>query len=461
MNFSDAPPFRDLGNIVAIGVAAAFIYSVTFLPAIMAVLPVRVKPRVQRDCAPGCAVECDCTCSCNSLADFVINKRKPLFWGIIVVILIFAVGITRIEFNDNFIKYFSEDYDVRMASDLVEAKLSGVDAIEYSIKSGEPGGINEPAYLAKIEEFANWYREQPNVVHVSAITDIMKRLNKNMHGDDPSFSRIPERRDLAAQYLLLYEMSLPFGLDLNNEINVDKSASRMTVTLKDMSTKEILEIENRGQQWLKANAPERMQTMGSGLSVIWSHLAKRNINSMLVASIGALVLISFILIFALKSVKFGLISLLPNLSPALMAFGLWGLIVGRVGLGLSIIVSMTLGVVVDDTIHFLSNYLRARRENNMSPQEAVRNAFSTVGRAMWITTLALVAGFLILVFSGFRMNSEMGLMTAITITFSLAMDFFLLPTLLIKMEESKNEKIDTCDAPSCITVSNPREGRST
>jgi len=426
MNFSDAPPFRDLGNIVAMGVIAAFVYSVLLLPALMALLPVRVKPKAECDC--------DC-CSCNSLAAFVINRRKLVFWATLVVIVVLTAGTLRIELNDNVIKYFSERYDIRKSTDFMEENLTGSDVIEYSLESGETGGINNPEYLAKVEEFANWYRKQPKVVHVNAITDTMKRLNKNMHGDDKSYYRIPERRDLAAQYLLLYEMSLPFGLDLNNQINVDKSATRMIVTLKGTTTREQREMDEKAREWLKADAPERMFTYGSGLPIIFAHISERNINSMLGASFGALVLISGILIFALRSFRLGLVSLIPNLAPAFMAFGLWGMIVGRVGLGLSVIVSLTLGIVVDDTVHFLSTYLRARREHDMDPSDAIRDSFNTVGNAMWVTTVVLVAGFLVLSFSGFKLNSDMGLMTAITITLALALDFLFLPTLLMKVEE--------------------------
>ncbi len=156
---------------------------------------------------------------------------------------------------------------------------------------------------------------------------------------------------------------------------------------------------------------------------------------MLGASFGALVLISGILIFALRSFRLGLVSMIPNLVPAFMAFGIWGMIVGQVGLGLSMIVSLTLGIVVDDTVHFLSKYLRARREHDMDPAGAVRYSFNTVGTAMWVTTVVLVAGFLVLSFSGYKMNSQLGLMTAITITLALALDFLFLPTLLMKVEE--------------------------
>jgi len=425
MNLSDAPPFRDLGNIVAIGVMAAFVYSVLFLPSLMAVLPIRVKSEPGRENRP----------CCGWLANLVTSRRKLVFWGTLVVIVFLTLGISRIELNDNFLEYFDESYDFKTASDFVVDNLRGWDYIEYSLESGEQGGINNPAYLGTVEDFANWYREQENVVHVSTITDTMKRLNKNMHGDDESWYRIPEKRDLAAQYLLLYEMSLPFGLDLNNQINVDKSSTRMTVTLKSMSATQMREMDKKARQWLKAYAPKSMFTYGTGISIIWAHITARNIKSMLVASFWAILLISSILMFALKNVKLGVLSLIPNLAPATMAFGVWGMFVGQVGLALSVIVSMTIGIVVDDTVHFLSKYLRARREHDLGPAEAVRYSFNTVGTAMWVTTVVLVAGFLVLTFSGYRMNADMGWMSAITIGLALFMDFLLLPTLLMKVEK--------------------------
>ncbi len=138
--------------------------------------------------------------------------------------------------------------------------------------------------------------------------------------------------------------------------------------------------------------------------------------------------------------KIGIMSLIPNLVPAGMAFGLWGLMVGEIGMGTSIVVGMSLGIVVDDTVHFLSKYIRAKREHGMNSQDAVRYAFHNVGTALWVTSLILAAGFSVLTFSGFLMNSQMGLLTAITIAFALAADFLLLPPLLMIMERNKPEK---------------------
>jgi predicted RND superfamily exporter protein len=270
---------------------------------------------------------------------------------------------------------------------------------------------------------------------VTTITDVFKRLNKNMHGDDQSYYRLPERSDLAAQYLLLYEMSLPYGLDINNQINIDKSATRLTVILKTISTNEMLALEMRAQQWLQKNG--FMPVTGASTAMMFTHIGSRNLPRMLIGTTFALVLISVILIIALRSFKYGLISLIPNLVPAGMAFGLWGFFVGQVGLGLSVVMGMTLGIVVDYSIHFLSKYLRAYREQKLSSTEAVLYAFKTVGMALWITTLVLVAGFAVLSLSPFQLNADMGLMTAITIALALIVDFLFLPPLLMALEKNK------------------------
>lgn len=425
MNFSDAPPFRDLGNIVAMGVMAALIYSVFFMPALMAVLPIRVQQN-----------EGEQHKILAAIAEFVIKYRSPVFWSMITMIVLTSSGISKIYLNDEFIKYFDHSYPFRIASDFSAEHLAGLEIIDWDLNSGEEGGINEPKYLQAVDDFANWFREQPEVRHVYTITDIMKRLNQNMHGDDPSWYRLPEERDLAAQYLLLYEMNLPFGLDLNNRINIDKSSTRMTVSTPNIGTAGVLDLEQRGREWLQLHSP-KLTTYGSGLSIIFSYISKRNIRSMLKGSIIALVLISLIMILALRDLKLGLLSLAPNLSPAFMAFGVWGIFVGQVGLAVSVMIAMTLGIVVDDTVHFLAKYQRGRKEHGMNPEDSVRYAFNTVGTAIWVTTIALVGGFGVLSFSGFQINSHMGAMTTITIVFAIILDFFFLPTLLLKLENNK------------------------
>ncbi|GAB4347213.1 MAG: MMPL family transporter [Gammaproteobacteria bacterium] len=440
MNFSDAPPFHDLGNIVAMGVTIAFLLSVTLFPALVVLLPVNVKAH-----PPGESHIME------RVADWVVANRRPLFWGVGAVMVVLIAFLPRNELNDEFIKYFDESFEFRRDTDFVTANLIGTYFFDYSLESGEPGGISNPAFLKKVEEFAQWWRAQPETMHVNTLTDTLKRLNKNLHGDDPAWYRLPDDRELAAQYLLLYEMSLPYGLDLNNQINVDKSATRMTVTFHSLSTSGVLEMEQRAQRWLEENAPELSGSLVSSPTIMFAHIGARNIRSMLVGTTVALLLISAVLIVALRSWRIGLLSMIPNLAPAGMAFGAWGLLVGQVGLSLSVVATMSLGIVVDDTVHFLSKYLRARREKGLDAVDSVRYAFATVGMALWITTLVLIAGFGILAFSGFELNAGMGLLTAVTIGIALAADFLFLPPLLMKIEEKRDETRVTAGAAGTAT----------
>ena len=424
MNFSEVPPFQHLGNFVAMGVVASFILSVTFLPAMISVLPVRVK--VKEDDEDKLMVK---------LGDFVVKRQKQLIWAVGALILTLIVFIPKNELNDVFVHYFDETIQFRVDSDYIDKNLTGLYIVEYSLESGEQGGISEPGYLNEVERFANWYRDQPETRHVNIYTEVIKRLNKNMHGDDKTWMKVPDERNLAAQYLLMYEMSLPYGLDLNNQINIDKSALRMTVSIKTMSSNEIILLEKRAQEWIAKNAKYIKAADGTGPTVMFAHIGQRNINSMLLGTTLALILISGILMLAFRSVKTGLISMVPNLVPAAMGFGLWGLFVGEVGLALSVVTTMTLGIVVDDTVHFLSKYLRAKREYGYTAENAVRYAFTHVGRALITTSIVLVAGFMVLAQSHFELNSGMGLLTAIVIAFALVADFFFLPPLLMKLEK--------------------------
>jgi len=430
MNFADVPPFKHLGNMVAMGVVASFIFSVFFLPAFMTLMPVKVKP-----VKGGNGYS-----KMDRLGEFVVNNRKGLMWGMLILVVTLVSFIPRNELNDVFVHYFDKSIEFRQDADYFTEHLGGLYLIDYSLDAGEPGGVSNPEFMNDVEKFAQWYRQQPETIHVNTYTDIMKRLNKNMHGDDPAYYRTPQERDLAAQYLLLYNMSLPYGLDLNNQINVDKSSTRFTVTLETMSTNDLLALSKRADDWLKQNTTTIKNADPSGTTMMFAHIGKRNIKSMLLGTTVALIMISFILIFALRSFKLGFISMIPNLVPAAMGFGLWGILVGEVGLALSVVMGMTLGIVVDDTVHFLSKYLRARREKNLDAMEATKYAFHTVGMALLTTSVVLVIGFLVLTLSSFKLNSGMGMLTAIVIAFALIADFFFLPALLMKLDKNKKEQ---------------------
>ncbi|CAH6918359.1 Predicted exporter of the RND superfamily [Vibrio chagasii] len=445
MNMSDSPVLRDFGNLSALGVLIACFLSVTMLPALLKLLPVKrlpANPKAE-----------DQITFMDKLGDFVVTNRKALLPISTLVIVGAAALIPLNKVNDESVKYFDTSSEFRQAADFMEETVSGMTTISIAVKTNESQAIADPVFLQAIGDFTEWLRVQPETDHVATLSDVYMRLNKNMHGDDDSYYKLPLNRELAAQYLLLYEMSLPYGLDLNNQINVDKSSIKMVLTVDNLGSVELVELEERIYSWFAANAPQ-YEVVASSPSLMFAHIGETNMASMLSTLPITLVLISGLMIFALRSVRLGMISLVPNIAPAIIGFGLWALISGEINLGLSVVVTLTLGIVVDDAVHFLSKYQRARIEGK-SAEEAVRYAFHTVGRALWITTVVLVAGFSVLAMSSFRLNSDMGLLSAIVIFIALVVDFILLPSLLMIFDKQTHYSVNTQHESKPDTKSQP------
>ena len=422
------------------GITAAWLLSLTFLPAVMTLLPIKVKA-VGKNGSHASMVW---------LARLVTSRYKLALWGTGLAAVACIAMLPQVELNDQWVEYFDQRVEFRKHTDFTTDHLTGIYVVEYSVEAEGSEGINDPVYLNNLETFAEWLRAQPEVEHVFSYTDIIKRLNKNMHEDNPAWHLLPNTRQLAAQYLFLYEISLPFGLDLNDRISVDKSATRVTITLKNITTAEVRTFLARSKDWLKGNTPAYMWSKPTSATVMFSFISQRNIEGMFTGNLLAVGLIGLILMVSLRSVGLGALSLIPNLLPILMAFGLWGLLVGRVGMAAATVSATALGIVVDNTVHFLTKYLRARRQEGLDKAAAIEYAFKTVGMAILLNALILASGFLVLAFSTFKINVEMGLLTAIAIVVALVIDFLFLPALLMigHKQQRRNSHESTHLAPA-------------
>jgi len=433
MNFSESPPFRELGNIAAAGIITACFLSLTLLPAMINLLPVKRTRQEERTANKGTKIQNPLlTHWMKSLSETVLRMPNTILTGGTILSLVLAAAAFKNELNEDFVRYFDESFDVRISTEFTLDKLTGISIVEYDLKAENK--ITAPDYLYNLEKFSQWLYQQPEVIHVNTFSDTVKRLNKNLNGDDLQQYKIPNNENLIAQYILLYESSLPFGLGITDRVKLDKSASRLTVTLNDVTNNELLAFEGRAQSWLQENLPAYMHSEGLGWSMMFGGVAQKNISSMLYATLFAVLFISAILVISFKSVYIGLLSLLPNLLPAVVALGIWGILVGTIGMAASIITALTFGIVVDDSIHFISRYVRNRRDLGMPMDEAIRSSFTTVGKAIFVTSIILTLGFALLATSGFKVNSTIGYLSATTIFVALLMDLFLLPAMLIKLD---------------------------
>ena len=427
LNFSDSPPFHDLGNITAFGVMAAWVYAVVLLPILISVMPIKPKGNLQK-----------LDTKMSVIGTFIADKYKAVLSVSVVISACLLALIPLNEINDDFVKYFDESVEYRQDTDWVSANLTGANLIQFNLQSGEPNGVSDPAFIQTVADFTEWALNEEVVTHVQSISDTFKRLNRDLNEGNKTFYSIPETRELAAQYLLLYELSLPFGLDMNNQLDISKSSTQVVVTLDDMTTKELRTWVARAENYLAETHNTNLTAVGP--TVMFAYISERNIESMLIGTLIAVFLISGVILIALRDIQLGLISLIPNLLPAALAFGVWGALVGQVNMAVAVVAGMALGVVVDDSVHFLTKYQIARRELKLTARDAVISAFNGVGTALVVTTLILVAGFAILAQSSFGVNSYMAMLTAIALVIALIADLTLLPALLIVLDKDKPAK---------------------
>lgn len=424
MNFSEVPPFHVLGNDVALGALIACVASLTLMPLLVDVLPIkrqkfRNKNGKESSIAP--------------LAQHILKHRIIYFVGTSLFALTLGSFAQKNVVNDQLVKYYGETVPFRIDTDFATEKLSGLSDLSISLKSPYEKGVFDPRYLQGVNQFETWLKKHPQIVQTQTIATTFKSLNKAMHGNDDAYYKLPEEADLIAQYFLLYEMSLPYGLSATSQISFNKQESKIFLNLKEQSTHSMLDFENEIKQYLKTHLPEYQYT-SSSIGLLFSHIGVSNAKSMLVGTFIALLLMSLVIGLALKSVKLGFVSLLTNLIPPALAFGVWGIISGEVGLSISVAIGMTLGIVVDNTVHLLAKYQLAQKEG-YALEKSIIYAYSKVGAALLICNGVLVAGFMILAQSQFKLNSDMGLFTSITFVMALTIVFIMLPPVLYWMDK--------------------------
>ncbi len=416
MNAAASPPLRMLGNIVVMGLVIALGIALFVVPMVLRYLAIKPRPLPSRRALTG-------------MIEWV-NRRRVLILAVTTGLTVLAAtGIFQIRLDDDFIRYFDQSFSYRVASDYAEDNLTGLNILEFAFEAGEPHGINEPDYMARLDAFAAWLWVQPGVVHVTTLSDKLKQINNALQPDAPR-DQLPQSRELIAQYLLLFELSLPSGNDIADRINADRSATRITAMMRHVTSADIRALNERAEVWLAENNPIPEQRAGNSINYFFATLSLANITSMIGGTVLALVFISLIVLVALQDIRLGAISLVANVIPLIVGFGLWGYFVGEIGLASSVVVAMTFGIVVDDTIHLLIRF-KNERALGVDTYSAMKSAYVNVGRAVVITSVALGSGFLLLMASGFEINSSLGLFTTIIVMSALVIVLTLVPALVL------------------------------
>ncbi len=429
LNFADSPSFHALANVVTVGVVAGFVLCFTWIAAGLALFPLKPSPRPVKAQA-----------FLSGMTEFLSRHPRRILFTSFIVTIVVLLGASRSVLDADFVRYFDERYDYRQASDFVEERLTGLNVIEFQLDSGEANGINAPEYMRNVERFSRWLESNPKVAHVSSLSETLKLIYENMVPEEERQDILPASREEIAQFLLLYELSLPQGLDLKDRISSDKSSTRVTAILRGATSRDITKLNEDAILWLRNNAPEETWTNGVSINVLFAYSVIKNVNPMVTGTFVALLIISFLVLAALRDIRLGIIGSLTNLLPIALGFGLWGYLVGVLGLVAAAVPAITLGLIVDDTIHFLVKYQRARQILGLNALDSAKYAMNLVGKAIIITTVSLVIGFLVLTTSGFEFNRSLGLFTSMIIVGALFIDLIVLPTLLMWLDREKTPK---------------------
>ena len=424
LNLAPLEPLRGIGNGIAVGVFLAFIFTILLLAPLVSFFNVKKSKNVdfQKQIA-------------RILGQFSIRNYKKLLVIIPVISCFLIAFIPLNKTNDNPLKFYSERYTSMAAdSEWLSERLGGTFPVSYEL-TNRTSLVSDPKFLFEVDKFSEWLASNEEVLHVNSLSKIMKNLNKTLHGKEEKWNVIPEESDLSAQYLFFYEMSLPFGLDLNNSISQDKKSIKLVASLKEMGSLEYRKFDQKVNEYLLENMPQGMVSMGTGIRPIFAFMTNHLVSQLYYALAIGIVLITATIILFFRSIRYGMLTVITNLLPIGVGFGIWALVSGEVSMLVGLGMGTTLGIIVDFTVHFLSKYLHAKREKNLKAEEAVMYAFETVGFALIITALSLCLGFLVLLLAFFIPLHGFVLFSSIAFISALMIDLLLFPALLITWDK--------------------------
>jgi len=419
LSLSAIAPVRQLGLIVGFGVVVALILTVTFLPAVARLW----KAFVLRSSA---AVRVQNRFDALLLGISRINQR---YYRLIIVSgiglgIVSVAGLMKIKAETSVLEYFRKSTPVYQATRFVETHLSGVHTVNLSLRTGQRDFFKDPDALVILQEITDFLEDVPEVDKISSVNDYLKEIHQSFHNEDPAFYRIPESRRMISQYVLLYGRQ-----DLEDFIDDDWQWATIRVRLKEHSTVRLARVLDQIRHYL-----ERYQDIGEirvvGQTVLEAETNNAVSQGQLKSLLLAMLVIFGMMFMVFRSVTIGLISVVPNVLPILMNFGLMGFCGIHLDSATSMIAAVGIGIVVDDTIHFLHGFKEAF-ERCGDHARAVEETLREKGRPIIFTSLILFFGFGILSVSKFLPTAYFGMLSALLMLNALIADLFVLPSLLI------------------------------
>jgi predicted RND superfamily exporter protein/CRP-like cAMP-binding protein len=410
---------RQFGIFAAAGTVCTMVASLTWVPALLELLP--VPPPRDR---PGSSRRIDAILA--GLGEFDVRRRNAIFASAALVALLAALAIPRIQISTALVSNFPADSPVREAYDAVNRLAGGAGELRVVLEAPYKDAFKEPENLRALEELQSWLDRQPEVAGSTSLVDYVKLVNKAFHGDDAAYYAIPETRRLVSQ-LLFFGASDEIEGFVDSQYRLTNSMVRNTTIDSGETSALIDRIEAR-----LAHLPEPLRGRVTGSSALVAKTSDEVAFGQ-AASLGlAFVVIWAFLSLLFTSLRIGLIAMIPNALPVLVYFGALGWSGVTLNTTTGIVASMVLGIAVDDTIHVLSRYNVAAR-NKANQLEGVKEALVHVGRPVTLTSIALCLGFLVIGLSTLRAQAEFGRLAAFTLAAAWLLDMTLTPAIASRL----------------------------
>ena len=422
LNLSSAPAIYGFGNIVAIGVIWAFFFTVFLLPAMILLIPARsiAKPLGVSGFIEG-------------VLRLVARREKTLFWGFLglIAVTLFMLPLNKLD-NDPF-DFIDEGSDLSVVVEIQQHEFENDRGLAFVVRSNEYYGITNRDFLDKVDDIATQLEADPQISWVSTYTDYLKLRNKAANDDDEAYEVIPEDQLTVIDYLVGYQLVAEIDPNLGQIFNKDYSAIYLYVATSELSDEEILQLANKIDVLAENYASESFQVTHANNTILGARLNQIISTELFTGFSLSLVMITLTMMIGLRSLRYGLLSIAPNVFPITIVFGLWGLIEGNLSPYVLMLLAVSIGLVVDDSVHVLSKYKTAR-DSGKSPGESIEESISLAGSAITITTLWMSVGIALMGFSSTTIFQNLTSIITPIIVVALFLDLLFLPSLLTRFD---------------------------
>ncbi|NOQ29669.1 MAG: MMPL family transporter [Helicobacteraceae bacterium] len=420
LSISNVIPVKTLGIATASAALLAFVMTILFIPAVLSIIKpnIKLKDKIKSNLA-------------KKYTNFIINNDRKILFITATIFVVLAFGITLVKVDSNTVRYFKKEVEFRASTEFMQENIGGPMMYEVVIDSKEKDGIKDPAFLRTVEKFHKELKEKfDDARHIGSLMNAIKKFNLVLNGS----KEIPDDKNLVAQYLLLYSLSLPQGMELNDQMDINERLWRSSVSMNIVDTSKDLEMIEWIESWWQKSP---YSASVEGQTVMFAHMQSDVTETLLYSITLAITLVSIMMLLIFRNFKLLPLYILPNIVPIALVIGAMGYLGVSIDLGVAIAGAIVIGIAVDDTIHFFAKYFEAKKRGD-SFEEALEYVMHYAGSAIIFTTIILTMSFMVFVFSSFNPNFYFAIVTSIALVIAMVTDLVLLPAMLSLLAKRKS-----------------------